>query len=948
MANMRRESVKGLLFVFLLVLAQAHELQHVTSVLAALKHHHQLQQHDQQLKQKRQPFEISEESKQKLIQLGKRVVELVISRKNNNNENKQQGVSFLEITDNETDRKQQLRVNLIAPLVLIFVGTFLMFRKDELTQKPTISSHALLHVFGFYHKHDEPKPINPADPTESIRKVGAAVRDFVLSFGVGVVLFVVGMVLTAKFINDAWGSSAYTRYPLRANAFLADLQMDEWSWRTPSTTSLTAADCNALNRESSDIEACSFPGNNVTECGFCKLGFETASRIHGPGLTPCNLVIAPVALDVALSFPASVASSQTTMTSSGVTVVVSGFTSYTASTFACNIDCTVTVRIQQLNPLYSWYRITTTHAGPTPATFRAEVIGDPSSRRYLTQTVAGSSYAMPVVPNADGEVLLSFSFLLGKQALTTNSFGLTGVQVTLIPPVVVDFDTTLSFGQLVSPTAQWSAAVAPAPPSLPNLRVMLLGFNRTVTDDLSSGNPIPMPDPFYRGYVACVSACVLSVSVLGLTPAQVYDVTTYHHDATSRQANPVPFTLQWQGASLGSAINLTQRVTNDMRVATPQTVTVTVTADAAGTANATVTFNPVGSTGHLALNGISIRHSSSSAAPPASVCGLLFRSSLASSGLLDSVVMCGDCVAGYSGSRGPSLTRCTPCEVCTGNTNLIGCGYSEPLGLGPHGRGACVASCPQGYCLTDTRCIARSPLQDASCHSLATKVASCVGQRDLDPTCSAVESCSCTEMPSFAIFGNIPEVRLGLWPIELSLMLRGVSKWSNRFNIKPAYGGRTFQPNVFDYEWRVNSSVNPDAYPYLSYPWGKVVPIQIRGVVADANIKSISIEVPLFQSLNYPTENTWKIDNNKVMRDTVEYVSGSLYQAVGSDGRWRITTIYPLPEDPSKGLCPLPIRITVTAQDNMSQRVYYIHAIGSNKESCAHKPLPDVVFSLPK
>jgi len=191
-------------------------------------------------------------------------------------------------------------------------------------------------------------------------------------------------------------------------------------------------------------------------------------------------------------------------------------------------------------------------------------------------------------------------------------------------------------------------------------------------------------------------------------------------------------------------------------------------------------------------------------------------------------------------------------------------------------------------------------------------------------------------------------------------MFHREDKWANRFTIRPSTGGTLFQANLYEYEWHVISSVNPDAYQRLSYPWGSIVPIQLRGTVADSQATSVKVEIPKYNELTYPQDNTWVITPQTItmgMKQVIPAVSDGAIQNVAAsetwknslyhilqDGQWMLTTMYQLPQDPASGLCPLPIRITVTAQDGLSVRVYYIHAVGSNKRSCARAKLPDAVY----
>jgi hypothetical protein len=197
--------------------------------------------------------------------------------------------------------------------------------------------------------------------------------------------------------------------------------------------------------------------------------------------------------------------------------------------------------------------------------------------------------------------------------------------------------------------------------------------------------------------------------------------------------------------------------------------------------------------------------------------------------------------------------------------------------------------------------------------------------------------------------------------------------YADHFSIRTAVGvrGRKFQPEVFDYEWYVDSNHGTDAYPTLGFPWQLPTPLhlegQLRTPLFDARASpSILIQIPFMDDVVYKPENTYLITNQNIYNKKsgallpgtsgkhlenlppewrnkpasslypMSFVDEKVVSSIQPDGTWRFTVQYTMPQDPAKTSCPLlPIAITVTASDQITKRTYRIHVVGSDRTSCA-------------
>jgi hypothetical protein len=194
------------------------------------------------------------------------------------------------------------------------------------------------------------------------------------------------------------------------------------------------------------------------------------------------------------------------------------------------------------------------------------------------------------------------------------------------------------------------------------------------------------------------------------------------------------------------------------------------------------------------------------------------------------------------------------------------------------------------------------------------------------------------------------------------------TNWADHFNIRTATSPRyqPFQPHVFDYEWCVYSNINPDAFSQVYFPFSKTVPIQIKGKlrvpprqpggsVVDYSSVEIRVPTPDGNKLSY-------FDHYNITSTGISVMVGgttktlpaahittnpNLLQTINKDGEWKITLNYFTPPDPTTNGCfYLPLTIIVTAGDGITQRMYRIHNVGSDRTSCFNSLARKTIESL--
>jgi len=333
-------------------------------------------------------------------------------------------------------------------------------------------------------------------------------------------------------------------------------------------------------------------------------------------------------------------------------------------------------------------------------------------------------------------------------------------------------------------------------------------------------------------------------------------------------------------------------------------------------------------------------------------------------------VFCGSCTSGYWGAPNPSVMPCKECILCPDGLLRLNCGTS---------RGSCVQKCPSNYRKNALECVA----------DLVSPV-TCTN--DLEQ--SRRSKSSCVELPALPLGGS--SVVLGMWSRKEHDFVTSSSLWADHFAIRPANGARNrmFHSDVFDYQWDVLSNVNPDGFQKVWNPFEIAVPVRFSGKMRSAwpdhsSLASVLVQIPRGNEPFYRDEDSWLLTNRNIYnrmfgsifplptettnapllntdKDTdpdeaLQWMLWPVFNVTAragilSKGRtsllglkdeglmtplsltgdWVLTAMVQLPKDPATSGCPvLPVRITVTAADGYTRRIYSVAVAGSDRSSCS-------------